>query len=106
LPATTASCASYNLNAGTYVPAKDRGGLEFHAEDACLRDSSGAFVVVTWPIHPLRGQSLALLGEQRADGTVVLGLKRAWSDGTANTRLRRKVVPRPREARSERKRVP
>jgi hypothetical protein len=28
LPARTASCDGYNLNAGTYVPAKDRGGLE------------------------------------------------------------------------------
>jgi hypothetical protein len=87
LPARTASCDGYNLNAGTYVPARDRGGLERLAR-----------YVLRPPLAKARLQ-------QRADGTVVLGLKRAWSDGTANAKLRRKVVPKPREARPERKRV-
>jgi Putative transposase len=120
LPARTASCDGYNLNAGTYVPARDRGGLERLAR------------------YVLRPPLAKARLEQRADGTVVLGLKRAWSDGTtalelsaselvekrvailpppranqviyrgvlaANAKLRRKVVPKPREARPERKRV-
>ena len=104
-----ASCAGYNLNAGRYVPAKDRGGLERLAR------------------YLLRPPLAKARLERRADGTVVLGLKRSWSAGTtahelfaselvekrvvilppprakevtcrgvlaANARLRRKVVPK------------
>ena len=69
LPPRTASCEGYNLNAGVSVKGQDRDGLE-RLSRYLLRP-------------PLARERL----ERRADGTVVIGLKRAWSDGTTSIEL-------------------
>ena len=50
-------------------------GLRTFAHDAVPCDTSGASVVVTWPIHPLFGRSLLLTGEQRGRLGLVLVLE-------------------------------
>jgi hypothetical protein len=69
LPPRTASCDGYNLNAGVGLKASDREGLERLCR-YILRP-------------PLAKARLS----QRPDGTVVVGLKRAWSDGTTSIEL-------------------
>ena len=64
LPKRTASCDGYNLNAGVVVRAEDRAGLERLSR------------------YILRPPLAKARIERRADGTVRLGMKRAWSDGT------------------------
>ena len=64
LPKRTASCDGYNLNAGVAVKAEDRAGLE-RLSRYILRP-------------PLAKGRI----ERLPDGTVRLGMKRAWSDGT------------------------
>jgi hypothetical protein len=64
LPKRTASCDGYNLNAGVVVRAEDRAGLERLSR------------------YVLRPPLAKARIERRADGTVRLGMKRAWSDGT------------------------
>lgn len=64
LPPRCAGCDGYNLHAGVAFKASDREGLERLLRYA-LRP-------------PLAKGRLS----QGADGTVVLGLKKAWSDGT------------------------
>jgi len=69
LPARTASCDGYNLNAGVSVKGGDREGLERLCR-YLLRP-------------PLSKERL----ERKPDGTVVIGLKKAWSDGTTAIEL-------------------
>ena len=64
LPKRTASCDGYNLNAGVVVRAEDRAGLERLSR------------------YVLRPPLAKARIERRADGTVRLGMKRAWWDGT------------------------
>jgi hypothetical protein len=69
LPPQCASCDGYNLHAGVGVGAQDRTGLERLCRYVCR--------------PPLAKARL----EEEADGTVVVRLKRAWSDGTAALRF-------------------
>ncbi|MCP4846138.1 MAG: transposase, partial [Actinomycetia bacterium] len=65
LPARCGVFGGYNLHAGVWVGPRDRVGLERLARYVC---------------RPALAKSRL---ERRADGHVVLRLKRAWSDGTA-----------------------
>ena len=69
LPPRTASCDGTNLNAGVSVGANDRAGLERLCRNL-LRP-------------PLSKERL----ERKPDGTIVIGLGRAWSDGTTAIEL-------------------
>ena len=69
LPPRCASCHGYTLHAGVAVAAHDRQGLERLARYLCR--------------PPLAKARLS----RDEDGTVILGLKRAWSDGTTELRF-------------------
>jgi len=69
LPLRTAACAGYTLGAGVSVRASDRVGLER---------------LCRYILRPPLAKGRL---ERREDGTVVVGLKRAWSDGTTALEL-------------------
>ena len=64
LPPRTATCDGYNLHAGASVAASDRAGLER---------------LCRYLLRPPLAKGRL---ERKPDGTVVIGMKRAWSDGT------------------------
>jgi len=69
LPPRTATCDGYNLNAGVSVKAEDREGLER---------------LCRYVLRPPLAKGRL---DRREDGTVVIGLKRVWSDGTNSIEL-------------------
>jgi hypothetical protein len=69
LPPRCAACDGYNLHAGVAFKASERSGLER---------------LVRYALRPPLAKGRL---SQEADGTVVLGLKRAWSDGSTSVRF-------------------